>query len=156
LTQQTEQSLKELANDQLFGPLGIKKFAWSQDTEGAEWGGFGLQLTARDLAKFGQLYLNDGIWEKQEIISPVWIEQSTQKQIAATNSDYSLQWWISRTSETPIYFGHGYGGQLLFLIPENNLLVIGLHEYFVSNEQSNQQSSNFIEQVFNPIFQALD
>ena len=56
---------------------------WADDPQGRNLGGFGLQLTPRDMAKIGYLYLNNGQWDGQEIISAGWVAASTQQHIAA-------------------------------------------------------------------------
>ena len=131
------QNFRTYAQNKLFEPLGIERFQWEEDSEGRVWGGFGLQLTGRDLAKFGQLYLNNGIWEGENILAPNWIQLSSTQQIATgTNTGYSLQWWIAQNLSSPVYYGSGYGGQTLMIIPEKNMAVIGLQNHLVSFEEN--------------------
>lgn len=156
LTEETGKSLPALATENLFRPLGIERYEWLTDPQGAAWGGLGLQLTARDLAKFGQLYLNEGNWEGRRLIPASWVRQSAEAQIEtySPTSGYSFLWWTSRNQGTPIYYGQGYGGQALMLIPEKNLLVVAFQEYYVPSEQSALQWKNFVEKVFLPVFRA--
>ncbi len=158
ITKETNQSLHAYAKEKLFDPLGIKRFEWQKDPQGADWGGFGLQLTARDLAKFGQLYLNGGVWEGQQVVPQEWVQESANQQIgiSGTTSGYSFQWWISRGLGAPIYYGQGFGGQALMLVPEKNLMVVAFQEYFVMNDQHTQQWRNFVEKVFVPIINAAN
>lgn len=154
--QSNQPLLSVLAKKELFDPLGITTFDWTTDPEGANWGGFGLRLRARDLAKFGQLYLNEGKWEGQQLIPAEWVQQSAEKQMSTANSGYSYQWWVSTQSETPIFYGQGFGGQGLILLPEKDLMVIALQEAWIPPSQSSQQWNNFANNVFDPILKALD
>lgn len=156
LVQKTGLSLSALAKRELFAPLEIEPFNWTTDPEGRNWGGFGLQLTARDLAKFGQLYLNNGAWEGQQIVPAAWVEQSSQRQIFTQNSGYSYQWWVSTKSDTPIYYGQGFGGQGLILIPEKDLMIVALQEAWIPPSQSSQQWRDFVNKIFNPILEDLE
>ena len=158
ISQQAKQSFRQYAQKKLIDPLGIKTFSWTEDPEGAAWGGFGLQLRARDLARFGQLYLNDGTWEGKQIVPENWVNRSStvQVDIPHSNWDYSFQWWISGNLDTPIYFGLGYGGQTLMLLPEKNMMVIALQESLVSLEDNQAQWDRFVSRVFTPVFRALE
>ncbi len=141
------------AEEELLEPLGIGNYAWEKDTENRVWGGFGLQLTARDLAKFGQLYLNKGTWEGKEVLSADWVELSLSSQITISDAvDYSLHWWVNSSS----IYGYGYGGQSLILVPDKDLIIIGLQEYRVLGEQETQQWKFFSEEVLQTILNALD
>lgn len=156
LAENTQQSLLDLSREKLFEPLGIQKIAWSKDPQGAEWGGFGLQLTARDLAKFGQLYLNGGTWQGTHIVPRKWVEQSAIPQIQpfSPTTGYSLQWWTSENLDLPIYYGQGYGGQALMIVPGKNLIVVAVQHYLVTNEQHIVQWNNFVQKVFLPVYNA--
>lgn len=156
LIEAQKKTLATLVKEEIFDTLGIQQYTWSNDPKGANWGGFGLKLRAKDIAKFGQLYLNEGKWEGTQLIPVDWIQQSSKKQINSTNSGYSFQWWVSLKSETPLYYGQGYGGQGLFIFPEKDLIIVAFQEAWVPATQSNQQWKDFREKVFTPILMALE
>src|SRR5210317_1834236 len=81
LSKSTKTSTLDFAKQNLFEPLGIQSAYWHQDPQGYYIGGFGLGLSARDLAKFGFLYLNNGYWNGQSIVSASWVKESTGQQI---------------------------------------------------------------------------
>ena len=117
----------EYAEEVLFGPLGITDYHWKRtpkgfpDTEG------GLYLRAEDLAKIGQLYLNDGQWNGDQIISSDWINGATAIQARDVNAagwGYGYQWWRLDKNETTIYGGLGFGGQYVLVIPELDMVVV--------------------------------
>ena len=100
----------------LFDPLGIHGATWESCPQGINTGGWGLKLKTEDIAKFGQLYLQKGVWEGQRLIPEAWIEEATSKQIsngpADSSSDwtegYGYQFWMCRHGA---YRGDGAFGQ---------------------------------------------
>lgn len=123
----------EFAEQYLFTPLGISNYECRHITDGhADFDG-GLRLRPRDLAKIGQLYLNNGIWNGVEIVTAEWIETSTGVWSNPFGIEhYGFQWWLIPLSNidghepqpNDIYFGSGFGGQKLFVIPNLNLVVV--------------------------------
>jgi CubicO group peptidase (beta-lactamase class C family) len=78
--------------EKLFAPLGIATYSWEKDEAGNVQTFYGLQLTARDLARIGQMMLDGGKWKGEQLVDPKWIEQSTT---ASANTPYhGLLWWI--------------------------------------------------------------
>ncbi len=119
----TGTSAISFARAHLFEPLGISHVFWPSDPRGILFGGGGLRLTPRDLAKFGQLYLQDGVWDGQQILSPEWVEASIAQQVNAHGaaSYYGYQWWV-RGSGT--FAAHGYRGKRIFVIPDLEMVVV--------------------------------
>jgi CubicO group peptidase (beta-lactamase class C family) len=124
IAQATGQDLQTFAEKTLWKPLGIHSANWLLiDPQGRPFGGTGLVLTPRDMAKFGYLYLKQGQWEGEQLIPAAWVETSTRKHIAATTvSDaYGYQWWIDSRG---FYMAMGYGGQLIIVSPKANMVVV--------------------------------
>ena len=138
LTRVTGMSAREFANERLFRPLGIKEIpapdmksfkqadvfgnnitGWVEDPQGNSTGGWGLTLTPRDMARFGFLYLNRGIWDKQRIISESWIEESTSMNPNA----YGYNWWLNGTGDTFTFSAAGDGGSHIYCTPGKDLVV---------------------------------
>jgi CubicO group peptidase (beta-lactamase class C family) len=132
------ETITEYAQRRLWTPLGMQdKGVWTIDHEGD-----GLEKTwcclaasARDLAKVGRLYLDDGLWNGQRILSPEWIERSTQAgvpeeawpdQLRALGWwNYGYQWWLASRAEGD-YFALGKDGQFLYLYPDKRLIIVRL------------------------------
>lgn len=76
----TGRLLEAYASQRLFSALGITDWNWPADANGVSLGGVGLELTPRDMAKFGFLYLNHGVWDGQELLRPDWVQRSTAPQ----------------------------------------------------------------------------
>jgi len=119
----TGMSSISFAQTHLFEPLGFFYAIWPSDPQGISFGGGGIRITPRDMAKFGQLYLQGGIWNGQQIVPAEWVEASVAKQISASGaaSYYGYQWWV-RGSGT--FAAHGYGGQRIFAIPDLEMVVV--------------------------------
>ncbi|MBD3190570.1 MAG: serine hydrolase [Candidatus Heimdallarchaeota archaeon] len=112
------------AQEKLFEPLGMGNLTWDQDQLGIYFGGHGLALTPRDMARFGYLYLNNGTWEEeQQLVPRTWVNQSTSKNIQVDEAtDYGYLWWLY--PERGLYAAQGFLGQRIFVFPEYDLLVV--------------------------------
>ena len=117
------------ANEHLFGPLGIIDVEWSSSPQGITIGWSDLHLTPHDMAKISYLYLNEGLWDGEQVVSAKWVEASTREHIAAKTlqDGYGYQWWID---DGGVYMALGYAGQFIFAVPDKDMVVV-----FVSDLQ---------------------
>lgn len=119
----TGKSSLEFAREKIFEPLGISGVAWRTDGDGINIGGTQLFMRPGDLAKFGYLYLNQGKWEGRQIIPEKWVSASTKAHTSESyNVDYGYQWWLIDYLDG--YFGNGFGGQMLYVDPTEDLIVV--------------------------------
>jgi CubicO group peptidase (beta-lactamase class C family) len=104
--------------------------SWHVDPQGTECGGFGLFLTARDMAKFGFLYLNRGQWENRQLLSEEWIDVSTKDQHTNVYGRYSYgyHWWVTLVSDVPVFLASGFGGQIIGVVPSLDVVVVLKYE----------------------------
>ena len=127
----TGERLGQFANTYLFFPMQITDARWWSPNNLAN-GGSGLFLRTRDLAKFGQLYLDGGAWQGQQLISADWIADSVVRRVDFSNipsfsEGYGYQWWLdelpygSQLLET--WVTSGFGGQYIFVVPGLELVV---------------------------------
>jgi CubicO group peptidase (beta-lactamase class C family) len=124
LSQATGMSALEYAQRNLFAPLGISDVLWASDPQGITQGGAGLELMPRDMAKFGYLYLKDGVWDGQAIIPSQWVKTSTAAHIKTgyiLDLEYGDHWWVHPSG---IYHARGYGGQRIFVVPDQQMVVV--------------------------------
>jgi CubicO group peptidase (beta-lactamase class C family) len=113
---------QDFAQQELLGPLGIKGAYWMPDRKGVALGGWGLSLTAREMAKLGYLFLRGGTWDGREIVTPDWVQAATTKQTTTDNSNgYGYQWWTH--PKFPAYMALGRFGQIIYVNPEKDLVV---------------------------------
>ena len=126
----TGMSSDEFSRLYLFEPLGITSAAWELLPQ-ANMGG-GLFISSRDMAKFGQLFLQKGQWQDQQIIPENWVEESTSQQLELPQynnwNGYGLHWWRNNFevngNTVKTFHAEGNGGQFIYVIPEFDLVVI--------------------------------
>lgn len=110
----------------LYQPLGIVNTTWSTNPEGINFGASHLRLTTEDMAKFGQFYLQNGMWNGKQILNPDYIRAATSKQISNGNNDsswaygYGYQFWLNPTGG---YRADGAFGQYSMVFPDQNAVV---------------------------------
>ena len=123
LQQTTGRKTRDFAEQTLFKPLGIRAAAWETDPAGISFGGWGLKLTPRDMAKLGYLYLRDGRWDGQQIVSAEWVKNATREHTGTGGSlGYGYQWWTYPSLKA--YAALGHAGQTIFVIPESDLVIV--------------------------------
>lgn len=124
--------LADFANANLFYPMQITDAEWGRSPTGLPVGGSGLFLRPRDLAKFGQLYLDNGEWQGQQLISADWIADTVVPRVdisawATFSEAYGYQWWLDdlayKGQPLETWVTSGYGGQYLFIVPSLDLVV---------------------------------
>ena len=124
--------LADFANANLFYPMQITDAEWARSPTGLPIGGSGLYLRPRDLAKFGQLYLDNGAWQGQQLISADWIADTVVPRVdlsswATYSNAYGYQWWLAQLpygfQPVETWVTSGYGGQYLFVVPSLDLVV---------------------------------
>lgn len=119
-------TLLEYLEPRLLAPLGIQDATWESCPRGINTGGFGLSITTEDIAKFGQLYLQKGIWNQQRLLSEDWIQEATAKQISngEGNDDWSMgygyQFWQCQHGA---YRADGAFGQLSIVLPDQDAVL---------------------------------
>ncbi len=111
------------ADQYLFGPLGITNRLWLTDPQGVNFGGSNLALRPRDMAKFGLLFLNNGTWDGQQIVSSNWVYSSSHgPSTPYSGTSYGYQWWLDDTNEW--YSARGYDGQFIYVVQEHDIVVV--------------------------------
>jgi CubicO group peptidase (beta-lactamase class C family) len=120
----TGKSADEYAVEKLFNPLGIHEYRWDRYPGGEIQTGGGLHLRPRDMAKFGSLLLNEGMWEGKRILSKAWVAEATN--IQAGEMPYGYQWWIVPPGifSWSGYMAIGIGGQYIFVLPDLDMVVV--------------------------------
>jgi hypothetical protein len=128
ITRLTGQSLLDYLRPRLFDPLGIENPTWESDPRGVNLGGTGLHIKTEDIARFGQLYLQRGLWNGRRLLTEEWIAEATHatsdNSNTQTNPDwmvgYGYQFWRSRHN---CYRGDGAFGQFCLVMPEQDAVL---------------------------------
>ena len=124
VTKRTGETLTEYLTPRLFGPLGITKYYWETCPKGITKGGWGLFLCAEDMAKLGQLYLQKGKWNGQQLVSEYWIEISTARHLKTQNGTYGYgyQLWMEQRPGSFEY--NGMLGQNVIIYPDMDMVLV--------------------------------
>jgi CubicO group peptidase (beta-lactamase class C family) len=159
ITRAMGMSTLQFADATLFSFLGITSRRWQTDAEGVNIGGIGLALTPRDMAKFGYLYLNNGIWDGQQIVSPGWVQLTTSPQpgnpMQPNMPGYGYGWWIFEMHGQRVYYAAGFGGQFIFVIPAFDMVVVMTGDENVSPPVHDANSYQSMQIVNNYVLFAI-
>lgn len=153
----TGQKILDYLTPRLFQPLGIRGIDWEIDGQGINVGGWGLRLKTEDMAKFGQLFLQKGMWKGKQVLPAAWVEEaSTMKimqnpkatQAQKDSSDwlqgYGYQMWRSRNNS---YRGDGAYGQYILVLPQLDAVIA------ITSETTNMQTElNLVWKYLLPAF----
>lgn len=122
----SEMSTKEFAEKYFFDPMSIRIGGWDKDPQGNYMGGNNMSLKPKDLLKIGQLMLDKGVYNGEQIVSKNWIEKSfgTYTYSNYNPYGYGYQWWNQKIGGHQTYFAWGNGGQYIFIIPQIEAVIV--------------------------------
>lgn len=126
LTRASGRSTHALAQEWLADPLEIKIPEWPRDPQGVHFGGNDMLMSPEGLALIGELYRNGGKAGGRQVLSASWIEESWRPRTTSPWSGYAYGygWFIGEARGHPVRFGRGYGGQMLYVVPDLRLTVV--------------------------------
>jgi CubicO group peptidase (beta-lactamase class C family) len=168
----TGMDIDEFSGMYLFEPLGIESFNWGvRFPNGVIEAASGLEITPRAMAKIGVTFLNNGVWDRKQIISGQWVEESATPfagnqgiNVPGTDSrnvGYSYSWWTKQYPESGwqlsckssntvrglyLYYAGGWGGQRIIVFPELNAVVV----FTGGNYAYNVKTFNILEKYVIP------
>ena len=154
ITRTTGLKVEDFARKYLFSPIGISNFIWSADSQGINYGGGQLLLSPMDMAKFGYLYLNNGLWDGKQIVPTDWVVKSTSPNtmnftIGALGG-YGYLWWLKPKDflSDNYYYAGGLYGQRIYVLPKLDMIVV----FTLPNR--NQQTEAFLNALLYPFIAA--
>lgn len=134
LQKTTKLNAKDFALKYILNPLDITDYYWkTYEPHHIAISGVDFRFRPIDLIKFGQLYLNEGIWKNRQLISKEWIKLSTSSHIKANDMrNYGFQWWLpsenhllnSLVKKNDIFYASGADGQYIWIVPHLNLVAV--------------------------------
>lgn len=137
----------EFTQSRIWEPLDVNGYNWEIDGNSIERGGAGLELTARDLAKIGLLFLQNGRWQNRQLISRDFVRETLEEPLNLDDYGASGQrrnyWWTRNMNGSTVHFADGYGGQVLLVVPEFNLIVVTNRKYRVKSETNRDAFDEF-------------
>ncbi len=126
LQQATGMAAGDYAQDKLFSKVGMKSAQWWRAKTGETLTYCCLDMTSRDYAKFGLLYMQHGMWEGEQVVPAEWVDASLQS--ATTYNGYGYQWWLEGKTDSTLppdtFAAEGHDGQYIFVIPSKQLVVV--------------------------------
>ena len=147
LSRSCEADLRSFAQENLFGPIDTEVGEWHKDREGNYTGSGGIHATSRDVAKFGQLYLDGGEYEGAQIIPSEWVQNSLQSysekakdygmSLVFKDLGYGYGWWSATVGDHDFNFAWGHGGQLIVLLEDLDMVIVTTADPFFAEHSGN-------------------
>ena len=169
-----DRPLLDYAREKLFDPLGIDTrpawqgwdidaglrkpgFGWGTDREGVNSGCCLLKLTAPDMLKIGQLYLDEGRWQGRRIVSSQWVRESTANQLtteqATSEGPYGYFWRVGDIESHPYFAAAGSHGQWIIVVPDSRLVVVTACDESGFDSPTEEFVNTFNDVIIRPIIQ---
>jgi CubicO group peptidase (beta-lactamase class C family) len=137
----------QYAQSRLFGPMGIVGAAWDAGQSGTNHGGFGLSLSAREMARFGELYRNHGLWAGQQLVPTTWVTTSTSYKCPTLwGMDYGYYWFLPTLND--FFVAIGFNGQQIFVSRNFGLVIVFTGD--VPSAEANNDYSEIISKFVIP------
>ena len=162
LTSAVGGSLRTFAREQLFNQLGFQGGLWEVFADGTPNGGAGLRLRPRDFAKIGTLWLQRGETGQGTLLDPAYVEAATARRFdfgaapaPLATYGYGYSWWIARTPHGDGFFAWGFGGQFIFVVPAESLVVVVTTEFRNAGALAGQLEFNGLDLIVNHVLPAV-
>ena len=142
LTKVTGTSTWQFAQESLARPLGFTLARWPQDPQGIYFGGNDMLMTPRQMLAFGELYLNRGRGNGQQVIPAEWVHQSFLPRVQSRRESdrfYGYGWWIRELAGQQTAYAWGFGGQFIFVVPKLDLVVVTTSATTLEDERRNHR-----------------
>ena len=126
LTKASGKTTLQLAREWLGRPLDIVIPPWTRDPQGIYFGGNEMALSPRALLRFGEMYRQGGRIDGEQVVPEAWISTSWQARTSSpfTGHSYGYGWFVAQAGSHPVYYAWGYGGQMLYVLPDLALTVV--------------------------------
>ena len=155
ITRSTGLSVPRFARENLFGPLGITDFQWRFSPGGRAWLGGSASMRPIDMAKFGQMCLDSGVWHNRRVVSDEWLTESTR---CHAHSEYGMEygylWWRGRQAindrQIEGFWAQGNGGQVIFICRELDVVAV-----FTGGNYNTMLEFQFMGMLINYILPAM-
>ncbi|MEM7111765.1 MAG: serine hydrolase [Chloroflexota bacterium] len=144
LQEATGETTETYVAEKIFAPLEITDWQWEKTRGGLSNTGWGLHLLPQDMLKLGILFLQNGQWNDQQVIPADWVATSTAGHLTAgETTNYGYQWWrfqedshwLEALPDKNIFFAWGFGGNFIWVAPEENAVIVATGENFSDSTQ---------------------
>jgi len=162
ITKAAGMSTLDFMEANLCEPLGISIRLWDRDPQGYYFGGGSMYMTSRDMARFGYLYIENGLVDGQPIIPEEWIDSSFQNSTGEYRQwgvleelGYGYLWWLGKIQNHPVQFASGYAGQYIVLIPDVDVVIVTTAIFPFNDEMADAQSESIFELIADHILPSI-
>ncbi|MBN2173630.1 MAG: serine hydrolase [Bacteroidales bacterium] len=161
LSKATGMDASAFADMYLFEPMGIGERIWYGDNRMFAYGGVGLCIGIHDMIKIGNLYLNKGFYNDQQIVPEEWISTATEFKVSTGNiipflTDYGYFWWLGNAHNQDFICANGYGGQFIFCVDELDLVICSRSDFRnLTRTQAGENWYNILNIIINEILPAV-
>ena len=162
LTKATQMSTIDFAQRFLFAPLKITVLSWPKDPQNYNIGGSGIVFYPRDLARFGYLYVRNGVVDSQSVIPAEWVSTSTRPHDtlsgswgAFTNVNYGYFWWTSTWNSDSVFLAIGFGGQFVIGVPGRDLVIVVTSNLDCTQAQADQRQLDILDILSRDVMPAV-
>jgi len=152
LTEATGGSSKEFVETNLISPMGITLEKWEKDPQGFYFGGNNMYFTARNMASFGLLYMNNGKLNGKQIVPEDWVKKSLTDYSGLTgnwgdlkNVGYGLFWWLGEMDNKKVFTALGHGGQFIMCVPSLDMIIVTTANSYIYSDEANVQEEKIME-----------
>jgi CubicO group peptidase (beta-lactamase class C family) len=162
ITEATGVNTYDFAKTNLMDPLGIDKFTWATDDRGYPLGAAYLRIKPADMVKFGNLILNKGQYNGIQVVPESWINTMTTTKISTNNDvlygpEYGYQMWLGSERGHRYYMAMGWGGQFIFVVPDQQLVVTATcWTSDITYQQAGEHWTSIIKIIVEKIFPAVN
>ena len=152
LTRASGRSTLELARQWLGEPLGIDIPPWTRDPQGFYLGGNNMMLAPRALLRFGEMYRQAGSYGGRRVLPASWVEASWTPHARSrfTGHHYGYGWFIAQARGRRVYYAWGYGGQMIYVVPDLALTVV-----ITSNAANPSGRGGYVRQLHELLVQGI-
>lgn len=164
LEQEARSSSLEFARTHLFTPMGIEQSYWTTvaGKERHNNGGAGLQITSRAMFDIGNLMLNQGVWNGEQIVPSEWVNQSVSEKNDTGNihpygTHYGYLWWVGQAVGYDLFYAMGWGGQFIVCVPDLDFVVVATCEWSgVPDGSARQHWTDIYTTIMNSIIPTVE
>jgi CubicO group peptidase (beta-lactamase class C family) len=145
----TGENLSDYLSQNLWKPMNMQHDAlWQLDSKesGMEKAYCCIASNARDFARFGKLYKNNGQWNGKQLLSPEFVTQSTQPRFK-DSPQYGYGFWLSDYKDKDIFYMRGIHGQYVIVIPEDDLIIVRLGENLIKKDKDEEHAPDFYKYI---------
>ncbi|WP_289021896.1 serine hydrolase [uncultured Salegentibacter sp.] len=145
----TGEKLSQYLSDSFWKPMQMQQDAlWQLDSEesGMEKAYCCIASNARDFARFGKLYKNQGMWNEEQLLDPDFVEKSIKPRFK-DSPQYGYGFWLSDYKNKDIFYMRGIRGQYVIVIPEDDLIIVRLGENLIKKEEDEEHAPDFYKYI---------